>query len=67
MITHWKVLSTGPPNTTATVHVPAKNAVEVTESGISAFEADGVKFLRMEHNAAVYDIGSGPYHFQTQI
>ncbi len=56
-----------PPNTTATVFVPAKDAACVTESGKPAAEAEGVKFLRMENNAAVYAVGSGSYQFQSQF
>jgi alpha-L-rhamnosidase len=56
-----------PPNTTATVFVPAKDAASVTESGKPAGEAEGVKFLRMENNAAVYAVGSGSYQFQSQL
>jgi alpha-L-rhamnosidase len=37
-----------PPNTTATIFVPAKDAASVTESGKPAGEAKGVKFLRFE-------------------
>jgi alpha-L-rhamnosidase len=43
-----------PANTTATVYVPAKEAV-------------GVKFLRMQDNAAVYAVGSGTYRFQSTL
>jgi len=56
-----------PPNTTATVHVPAKDATGVTESNKPAAEADGVKFLRMEANAAVYAVGSGIYRFRSSL
>ena len=35
-----------PPNTTATVFVPAKDAGNVTESGKPAAQSEGVKFLR---------------------
>jgi alpha-L-rhamnosidase len=54
-----------PINTNATVYVPAKDAAGITESGKPAAKADGVKFLRMENNAAVYEVGSGTYHFQS--
>jgi alpha-L-rhamnosidase len=37
----------------------------VTESGKPTAEAEGVKFLRMEHNAAVYIVGSGSYRFES--
>ena len=56
-----------PINTTATVCVPAKDAAGVTESGEPAAEAAGVKFLRMENSAAVYEVGSGFYRFQSII
>jgi len=56
-----------PPNSTATVFVPAKDAASVTESGKPAGEAEGVKFLRMESNAAVYAVGSGTYQFQSRL
>ena len=56
-----------PPNTTATVFVPAKAAAGVTESGKPAAQAEGVKFLRMENNAAVYAVGSGTYQFQSSL
>ena len=56
-----------PGNTTATVFVPAKDAAAVTESGKPVDQAGGVKFLRMENNAAVYAVGSGTYRFQSRL
>ena len=56
-----------PPNTTATVFVPAKDASAVTEGGKPANKAEGVKFLRKENDAAVYEVGSGYYHFETTL
>ena len=66
-----------PPNSTATIYVPvaskpsedgpAKDAASVTESGKPATKAVGVKFLRMENNAAVYAVGSGTYHFESML
>ncbi len=54
-----------PVNTTATVHVPAKDAAGVKESGQPASTSAGVKFLRMEHGVAIYEVGSGVYRFQS--
>jgi alpha-L-rhamnosidase len=72
--TDWKVESgkltldvTIPANTIATVFVPAKNAAAVTESGKPVAQADGVKFLHMEGNAAVYQVESGSYHFDSHL
>jgi hypothetical protein len=56
-----------PANTTAIVYVPADDAAGVTESGKPAEIADGVKFLRMDHGAAVYAVGSGTYRFQSKL
>ena len=54
-----------PPNTTATVYVPAKDARAVTEQRHPAAEAKGVRFLRMESGSAVYSVGSGAYSFRS--
>jgi hypothetical protein len=52
-----------PPNTTATVYVPAANAESVTEGGAAAVRTPDVRFLRMEDSAAVFAVGSGSYAF----
>ena len=57
----WHVVV--PPNTTATVYVPSKDAAGVTESGVRADQAEGLKFLRMEDATAVYAVESGSYDF----
>jgi alpha-L-rhamnosidase len=56
-----------PVNTTATVYVPAKDAAGVTESGKPAAKAEGVRFLQLENDAAVFAVGSGHYHFQSNL
>jgi alpha-L-rhamnosidase len=55
-----------PPNTTATIHVPATDAAVVTESGNALASARAVKFLRMDAGAAVYEVGSGRYTFMSR-
>ena len=55
-----------PPNTTATVYVPAKDAASVTESGHPADKTKGVKFLRMGNGRAVYEVSAGVYQFAAQ-
>jgi alpha-L-rhamnosidase len=54
-----------PPNTTATVFVPAKSADAVTESGKPAQRAVGVKFLRQANGCAVFAVESGEYVFES--
>ena len=56
-----------PANSTATVHVPAKDADGITESGKPASKEKGAQFLRMEANAAVFAVGSGTYQFQSSL
>jgi hypothetical protein len=53
-----------PPNTSATIYVPAQSAETVTESGRPVAQSVGVRFLRMEPGAAVYEVGSGTYVFR---
>ena len=59
----FELLIKVPSNTSATVYVPAKNARTVFEDGKPAGRSNGVKFLRMEKDRAVYNVGSGEYHF----
>ncbi|MDX3659609.1 family 78 glycoside hydrolase catalytic domain [Streptomyces sp. ID05-26A] len=56
---------TVPVNTTAEVHVPTTTRWAVTEGGRPAGTAKGVRFLRMEKGAAVFEVGSGSYNFGT--
>jgi alpha-L-rhamnosidase len=59
----FKLKVTVPVNTVAEVHVPATSRWTVTESGRPAGHANGVRFLRMESGAAVFEVGSGTYAF----
>jgi len=52
-----------PANTSATVYVPAQTEKVVTESGNRVVKSKGIKFLRMEKERAVYEVGSGEYNF----
>ena len=54
-----------PANTTATVFVPAKSAVDVTEGGKSLEGAIGVKLLRQDKDRAVITVESGEYNFES--
>ncbi|HSQ75347.1 MAG TPA: glycoside hydrolase family 78 protein [Bacteroidota bacterium] len=56
-----------PVNSRATVYVPAKNADEVMESGTSARNAAGVRYVRTEGYSAVLEVTSGVYHFTSQL
>jgi len=58
---------TVPPNTTATVWVPAKDVAAVTESGKAANGTKGVKFVRSEEGNAVFEVESGSYSFRAPM
>ncbi len=51
-----------PPNTTATVYVPAMDATSV-QAKTSRSNQENVSFLNLRDNTAVYEIGSGRYDF----
>ena len=55
---------TVPANTTATIYVPGKS---ISESGLPDDEAEGVTFLRMEKNKAVFRVESGRYEFKSDV
>jgi alpha-L-rhamnosidase len=52
-----------PANTTATVHVPARDPRRITEGGRPAMAAEGVTFVGSRERCALFDIGSGRYRF----
>ncbi len=61
----WDVVV--PPNTTATVYVPAVHLDSVTESGKAAKKSKGIRFLRMEDGRAVFAVDSGKYKFVSKL
>ena len=56
-----------PANTTAKVYVPAASEKGIRESGKPAAKAEGVRFLRVEDGAAVYEVASGIYRFESVL
>lgn len=56
-----------PVNTIATVYIPTADREKIQESGKPADQAEGVRFLRMEKGAAVYEVGSGEYQFTSPL
>ena len=53
-----------PANATATLYVPTSRPHKVRESKRPAAEAVGVKFIRAEKDAAIYQVDSGHYVFE---
>ncbi len=58
---HWRI--TVPANTAATLYVPAIQPDNVLESGQPVGGTEGIQFLRMEDDAAVYEAAAGQYQF----
>ena len=58
----WDI--TIPVNTTATAWVPAASPDAVKENRRPALRSKAVKFLRYESHCALFDLGSGTYHFE---
>jgi alpha-L-rhamnosidase len=55
-----------PANTTAMVHVPAKEPASVTEAGKPLERVTDVKVVSRESSAVVVEIGSGTYEFRSK-
>ena len=54
-----------PANTVATVSIPTADNGTVTESGMDAASAEGVKAVSRGGGRAVYEVGSGSYTFKS--
>lgn len=53
-----------PANTTARIYIPARSTNHVKEGG-KPIAAAGIRFIKMEGDRAVYEIGSGNYSFES--
>ncbi|HAK97418.1 MAG TPA: hypothetical protein DCM87_21130 [Planctomycetes bacterium] len=56
-----------PPNSEATVSVPAAAPAAVTESGAPLASAQGVKVVRTEGGTVVVAVGAGAYAFESRL
>lgn len=54
-----------PANTTAVVYIPARSAEAVKEGG-KKISSRAIRFLRMEGDRAVFELGSGNYSFEAE-
>jgi alpha-L-rhamnosidase len=52
-----------PPNTTATIYIPAASADEVKEGNNMLSKVIGIKVSGKEDNYVVVEVGLGKYHF----
>jgi alpha-L-rhamnosidase len=54
---------TVPVNTTARVHIPARDEASITVGEKRAAMAEGVKLLETQEGTSVFEVGSGDYEF----
>ena len=59
--------ATVPPNTTAILYLPTRDASSVKEGGKDIAGAAGVKFVRYENGRALYELKSGSYKFTAKL
>ncbi len=52
-----------PPNSTATVYLPAQSAQDITVNGESVEAAKHVKFLKQDKDRTILEVGAGSYEF----
>ena len=64
-IFQWNI--TIPGNTTAIIYIPATSKNNITEGGKSISSAKGIKFVKIDGQYAIFEIGSGDYNFISQI
>ncbi len=53
-----------PPNVTATVSIPRSAGAEVTEGGVRAADAEGVRAIQESETLATFGVASGRYEFE---
>lgn len=57
---------TVPANSVATVYIPTRDVKAITENNRKVSGNKQFRFLRMEGNAAVFEVGSGTYSFKSK-
>jgi alpha-L-rhamnosidase len=74
IVSNWRIEGdtlhldvSAPPNTTATVYVPAASSEAVTEGGRPAAKSPGVKAVGYENGRALFEIAPGQYSFATRL
>ncbi len=63
----FKLSTSIPANTTATVYLPAAANSKVLESGVDASSSPEIVFLRREGDRNVYAVGSGTFSFESRL
>jgi|HubBroStandDraft_1064217.scaffolds.fasta_scaffold01665_7 alpha-L-rhamnosidase len=56
-----------PPNTSATIYLPTADSSKIQESGREVREVAGARFVRGENGSAIFEVGSGHFHFRSPM
>ncbi len=56
-----------PAGSTAKIYIPAVSLQQVTESGIMAVRAKGLKFIKQADDTILFEAKSGIYHFNSKL
>jgi len=56
-----------PPNTSATVYIPATKINDIKENSTPIAQINGFKLIKFDKNTAILKIGSGKYNFESTI
>jgi len=56
-----------PAGSTAKIYIPAVSLQQVTESGIMAVRAKGLKFIKQADDTMLFEAKSGIYHFNSKL
>ncbi len=60
---NFRMKVTIPPNTTASVYLPADTNSQVYENSLPAAQSEDIRFIKSENGNAIYHTGSGNYDF----
>ena len=55
-----------PPNTTATLYLPATNASVVTENNLTITNNPNIRFVGYQNGKSIFNLGSGSYQFMVK-
>ena len=72
IVSEWKIVEGHfnlhieiPANTSAEIWIPVKNGNTVQENGKAVENTEGLRLIKTENGYAVFEVGSGSYHFQS--
>jgi alpha-L-rhamnosidase len=64
---NFQLAVTIPPNSEAVVRLPVHSVADITEQGQALSQVEGVREIQQEGETVILTLGSGRYHFSTQM